>query len=106
MNAKTASNAGQDELLVANSLGIGKSVKKQLVSAYKQNGLEILGINQCHKIDFDNSISLEFLRGHGPTWEIFRYNDLESEMPENMVNPLVKRDQTQEITKQANSSYC
>ena len=100
VNEKTASNSGQDELRVAHSLGIAKPVKKQLVSAYQQNGIEILGMNQCQKIDFDNTISLEFLRGNGPTWEIFRYNDLESEMPENMVNPLVKRDQTLEITKQ------
>jgi hypothetical protein len=57
----------------------------------------------CHPLQnvaFDNSKALEFLRGNGPTWEIFRYNEMEPEMPDNLVNPLVKRDNTKPIIDQ------
>ncbi len=89
-----------DELLVASSDGIGKQVKKGLVNAYLQQGIEILGINHCLDVSMDNTKSLEFLRGNGPTWEIFRLNDMAPDLPENLVNPLVQRDLTDQIIQQ------
>ena len=89
-----------NEKLVASSNGLPRPIKRQLVDAYKQQGIEILGINECPPVNFDNSKSLEYLRGNVPTWEIFSYNDEVSCMPEDCINPLVKRDLTEEILKQ------
>ncbi len=101
LRGKVAMFSSEEELMVATSNGVGKAVRSQLVNAYQQHGMEILGKNHCQQITFDNIKSLEFLRGNGPTWEIFRYNELESDMPDNMVNPLVRRDLTDTITEQA-----
>ena len=62
-------------LRVASSSGIAVEVKDKLVNAFQQLGIEILGMNQCKGVEFDNNKSLEFLRGGAPTWEIFRFND-------------------------------
>lgn len=71
---------------------MGKSVSTEIVSSYQQLGMEIIGLNHCQNVAFDNQKSLDFLRGNGPTWEIFRYDEQQSDMPENCINPLVKRD--------------
>ena len=71
-----------------------------MVQSFQQSGLEILGINQCENIEFDNSKSLEFLRGNQPTWEIFRYHEKISEMPQIFFDPLVTRDLTKTIMEQ------
>jgi hypothetical protein len=68
-------NSSGTELLVASSTGIGVSVKNKLIQAFERWGLEIVGINQCRDVKFNNSKSLEFLRGGSPTWEIFHYNE-------------------------------
>ena len=60
---------------MASSSGIGFEVKDILVNQFQQFGIEILGMDQCEEVEFDNSRSLEFLRGGAPTWEIFRFND-------------------------------
>ena len=64
-----------DELRVASATGIGVAVKKPLIQAFERWGIEILGINQCQNVEFDNSKSLEYLRGGAPTWQIFHYNE-------------------------------
>ena len=62
-------------LRVASSSGIAVEVKDKLVNAFQQLGIEILGMNQCKGVEFDNNKSLEFLRGGSPTWEIYHFND-------------------------------
>ncbi len=93
-------STSNDELLVAGSDGIGKQVKKGLANAYQQQGIDILGINHCLDVSMDNTKSLEFLRGNGPTWTIFRLNDMVPDLPEYLVNPLVQRDLTDQIIQQ------
>ena len=68
-------NSSGTELLVASSTGIGVRIKKELIQAFERLGIEILGINQCQDVMFENSKSLEFLKGGSPTWEIFHYNE-------------------------------
>jgi hypothetical protein len=93
-------NLLSEELIVASSNGIGKAIRNQVINSYQQHGMEIIGKNHCQNITFDNIKSLEFLRGNRPTWEIFRFNELDSDISQNMVNPLVRRDLTKTITEQ------
>ena len=92
------------ELRIPSTSGIPVIVKPKVVDLFKNDGIEILGVNQCE--DFvkgetqQQKISMkhtrEFLTGKNPSWEIFALSE-PAKLSFNAPSALVERDITIDI---------
>ena len=96
------------DLLIPSSSGINTPVKPEVVKRFMNDGLSILGINQCDALRTEpnalkqeqmaKTCTQEFLTGKSPPWEVFLLSEPSKfKMRFNAPNGLVERMITKKI---------
>ena len=105
---KNKAQSDCNELNIPSSCGVNVTLEAAQVKRFMDDGIGILGINQCEQLENETDQekqdelvkehTMNFVTGGNPTWDIFMLSKpVKSQMSSKMPNCLVERVQTKRI---------